>query len=61
MKFDLDNSFLLLDQDTNWFFSVGDDWILDFFIKPSKTLQVELIRTHKNLLILNLRKGPFRS
>ena len=61
MKFDLDYSFLLLDEDTNRFFSVGDDWILDFFIKPSETLQVELIRTHKILLILNLRKGPFRS
>ena len=61
MKSNLDDNFLLSDQDTNWFFGVSEDWTLDFFIKPLETLQVELTRTHRNLLILNLRKCPFRS
>ena len=52
-----DDSSLSSDQDTNRIFGVGGR----FFIQPSEILQVELIETHINLLILNLKKNLFKS
>ena len=52
-----DDSFLSSDQDTNRIFGVGGR----FFIQPFEILQVELIGTHINLLILNLKKNLFKS
>ena len=48
----LDDSSLSSDQDINKIFGVGGG----FIIQPSETLQIELTRTHINLLILNLKK-----
>ena len=48
----LDDSSLSSDQDINRIFGVGGG----FIIQPSETLQIELTRTHRNLLILNLKK-----